>query len=69
MENNKMNIITLLLDWLYKVFYGLNGFDLLIIGVLLGGLCYWCYCKGYNNGKQAPRKRNDGVNINGYKRY
>lgn len=52
-----MNIITITLDWLYKIFYGLNALDLIITALLIGIACYACYRQGLKDGKQAPRRR------------
>lgn len=52
-----MNIITTPLDWLYKIFYGLNALDLIIIALFIGIACYACYRQGLKAGKQAPHRR------------
>lgn len=42
-----MNIITLVLDFFYEMFYGLNSAHLIIIAILLALLYNWAFSRGY----------------------
>lgn len=42
-----MNIITLVLDFFYELFYGLNSAHLIIIAILLALFYNWAFNRGY----------------------